>query len=77
MVLGVGLQKHLLEQQQLETQSKRVHQIVLDIQTISSRSPVMGACVLMGLVSDSIKQRLDGLIPANDPRLQQEFVSVL
>lgn len=37
----------------------------------------MGACVLMGLVSDSIKQRLDGLIPANDPRLQQEFVSVL
>lgn len=36
--LGVGLQKHLLEQQQLETQSKRVHQIVLDIQTISSRS---------------------------------------
>ena len=75
--LGVGLQKHLLEKEQNEIQAKQVHQLMLDIQTISSRSPVMGACVLMGLVSDSIKQRLDGLIPANDPRLQQEFVSVL
>ena len=75
--LGVGLQKHLLEKGQKEIQAKQVHQLMLDIQTISSRSPVMGASVLMGLVSDSIKQRLDGLIPANDPRLQQEFVSVL
>ena len=63
--------------EQNEIQAKQVHQLMLDIQTISSRSPVMGACVLMGLVSDSIKQRLDGLIHSNDPRLQQEFVSVL
>nr|WP_321272201.1 response regulator [uncultured Tolumonas sp.] len=74
---GVGLQKHLLEKEQYETQAKQVHQVMLDIQTISSRSPVMGASVLMGLISDSIKQRLDNQIPANDPRLKQEFVSVL
>lgn len=77
VVLGVGAQKNYVENKQREELTKQVHQLTLDVHAISSHSPVMGASVLMGLISDSIKQRLDHQIPADAPRLHQEFTSML
>jgi len=75
--IGLNIQLQMTTSTHRSALAKQVQQRSLDIYTFSNKGAIMGAAIQMGLTSDSIKQRLEGVIPADDAHLQAELESVV